>query len=193
MFYRQYALCRVYLLPCRPDFAHHCGAQKLQTVATKFYGTRPKYFSSSVRIDWSAPIGRKFSPSHRTTRTASRPAVPVPHPRLRCVSTQRHITARNQDFKGARCRCCCPSSTPFRRNAWFCCLPWSLVPPRRCSRGTPLHRSAHKNMRVAMRPRALRPAWRMPHRPIMLRVSVVAPPAGVFIRRRLIGMITTIV
>jgi hypothetical protein len=56
-----------------------------------------------------------------------------------------------------------------------------------------VYRSAHKNTKVAMSPRALRPAWRIPHRPIMLRVSVVAPPAGVFIKLRLIGMMTTIV
>src|SRR5437588_8091240 len=48
------------------------------------------------------PNRSQIPPSHRTTRTASRPAVPVPHPRLRCVSTQRHITALNQDFKGPR-------------------------------------------------------------------------------------------
>jgi hypothetical protein len=33
----------------------------------------------------------------------------------------------------------------------------------------------------------------MPHRSIMLRVSAVAVPGGVFIRRRLVGMITKIV
>src|SRR4051812_23117250 len=54
------------------------------------------------------PNRSQIPPSHRTTRTASRPAVPVPHPRLRCVSTQRQITALNQDFKGAR--------DPFDRN-----------------------------------------------------------------------------
>jgi hypothetical protein len=75
----------------------------------------------------------------------------------------------------------------------LCCLPRPAVPPQRYSRATQLHRSAHKKMRVAASPKALRPAWRMPHHPIMLRVSAVAPPAGVFIRRRLVGMITKIV
>jgi hypothetical protein len=60
-------------------------------------------------------------------------------------------------------------------------------------RGTHLHRSAHKNTSVAISPRAPRPAWRIPHRPIMRRVSAVAASAGVFIKRRLVGMITKIV
>jgi hypothetical protein len=65
----------------------------------------------------------------------------------------------------------------------------ALYSARRChrgrhSRGTELHRSAHKKTRVAASPRALRPAWRMPHLPIMRRVSAVAPPAGVFITAR---------
>src|SRR5215472_2871156 len=61
------------------------------------------------------------------------------------------------------------------------------------SRGLQPHLGANRKIRAATRPRALRPAWKRPHRPIMRRVSAVAAPGGVFIRGRLTGIITTIV
>jgi hypothetical protein len=42
-------------------------------------------------------------------------------------------------------------------------------------------------------PRALRPAWRVPHRSSMRRVSAVAASGDVSTRRLLVGIITKIV
>jgi hypothetical protein len=55
------------------------------------------------------------------------------------------------------------------------------------------HCWAHKKIRVATRPRALRPAWRAPHRSSMRRVSAVAASDGVSMRRLLVGMMMNIV
>jgi hypothetical protein len=64
--------------------------------------------------------------------------------------------------------------------------------PKRGGQQQP-HRWAHRKIRVAMRPRALRPAWRAPHRSIMWRVSAVAASGAVSMRSLLVGMITKIV
>jgi hypothetical protein len=56
-----------------------------------------------------------------------------------------------------------------------------------------LHRWTHRKIRVAVRPRALRPAWRVPHRSSMRRVSAVAASGDVSMRRLLVGMIMNIV
>src|SRR5207237_1463630 len=50
------------------------------------------------------PNRSRIPPPHRTTRTASRPAVPVPHPRLRCVSTQRQSPHSIKISRGDLCR-----------------------------------------------------------------------------------------
>ena len=56
-----------------------------------------------------------------------------------------------------------------------------------------LHRSAHRKIRVAARPRVLRPAWRAPHRSSKRRVSAEAACGSVSMSRLLVGMITNIV
>ena len=55
------------------------------------------------------------------------------------------------------------------------------------------HRWAHRKIRVAARPRALRPAWSVPHLSISWRVSAVATSGGVSMRSLLVGMMMKIV
>src|SRR5216683_1036293 len=64
--------------------------------------------------------------------------------------------------------------------------------PKRGGQQQP-HHLAHRKIRAATRPRALRPAWSAPHRSSMRRVSAVAASGGVSMRRLLGGMIMKIV
>ena len=71
-----------------------------------------------------------------------------------------------------------------------CCPRASADSRPKCEGQRQSHRRAHGKISAAATPRALRPAWSVPHRSSMRRVSAVAASGGVSMSRLLVGMIT---